>query len=690
MTLEKTIEDGLGPCYKKLATLEEGVSKMMRMLMEEKKEDDMGACIEKLDKIGWAAQDPMYDTALLLFGQSAKYSKLCLHLKPESYGNWVKSVGRKLIITNVSSKLMMFGMTIDAAYLMLLGHKYSLIVNPTIYVSCIKKFLTSVLIKKSNDAVRLKALINKKKVIITEGFVRQSLRLDDADGVDPNEEIFAELTRMGYEKPLIRNMDSPSKFLTYPCFLQLMIKSQVSDLSSHTTKYTSPALIKKVFANIRRVGKGFLGVDTPLFDGMLVPQQVQDVKDVAEDEDDHNEVSAESTLPLPTPVTPLPSPTQEHTCATLTKKVSNLEEDKIAQAIEITKLKQRVRRGKITKLDADKDVTIVDAEEDMDADVHGRLEESQAKVYHLDLEHAEKVLSMQDTNEAELAKVEKVIEVVTAAKLMTEVVTTAATTIIAAQVPKASDPRKRKGVIIHDLEETATASVIVHSEVKSKDKGKGILIKEPKPLKRQAQIKKDETFARQLEAELNANINWNNVVDQVKRKEKQDNTVMRYQALKRKLVTKAQARKNIMVYLKNMAGFKMEFFKGMTYTNIRPIFEKHYNSIQAFLEKGEKVIEEEGSKRKSDSPEQKAAKKQRIDEEEEELKAHLQIVVNDDDNVFTEATPLALKVLVVDYQIYHENNKPYYKIIRANETHKLFLSFITILKNFDREDLEML
>nr|GFB70082.1 L10-interacting MYB domain-containing protein-like [Tanacetum cinerariifolium] len=58
------------------------------------KEDDMGACIEKLDKVGWAAQDPMYDTVLLLFGQSADYRKLWLHLKPESCGNWVKSVGK--------------------------------------------------------------------------------------------------------------------------------------------------------------------------------------------------------------------------------------------------------------------------------------------------------------------------------------------------------------------------------------------------------------------------------------------------------------------------------------------------------------------------------------------------------------------------------------------------------------------
>nr|GFB93762.1 hypothetical protein [Tanacetum cinerariifolium] len=174
---------------------------------------------------------------------------------------------------------------------------------------------------------------------------------------------------------------------------------------------------------------------------------------------------------------------------------------------------------------------------------------------------------------------------------------------------KASASRRRRGVIIQNPEEAATASL-----------------------------------------------------KQVKRKEKQDNTVMRYQALKRKPVTEAHARKNMMVYLKNMVGFTMDFFKGMTYTDIRPIFEKHINSIVAFLEKGEKEIEEEESKeskRKSESSEQKAAKKQRIDEEVEELKTHLQIVPNDDDDVYTEATSLALKVPVVDYQIHTEHNKPY-------------------------------
>nr|GEZ64483.1 hypothetical protein [Tanacetum cinerariifolium] len=91
-----------------------------------------------------------------------------------------------------------------------------------------------------------------------------------------------------------------------------MINAQVGDLSSYTTKYTSHALTQKVFANRRRVGKSFSVVDTPLFYGMLGPQQAQDVEDVAKEEYDVNEVSDEPTPPSPTPVTPPPPPQQEH------------------------------------------------------------------------------------------------------------------------------------------------------------------------------------------------------------------------------------------------------------------------------------------------------------------------------------------------------------------------------------------
>nr|GFC27397.1 hypothetical protein [Tanacetum cinerariifolium] len=103
---------------------------------------------------------------------------------------------------------------------------------------------------------------------------------------------------------------------------------------------------------------------------------------------------------------------------------------------------------------------------------------------------------------------EKVVEVVTTAKLITEVVTAASATITAGTTPLTtttiivapSAARRRKGVVIRDHEETATPSIIIYSEPKSKDKGKWILVEEPKPLKKQAQIEQDEAYARELEA----------------------------------------------------------------------------------------------------------------------------------------------------------------------------------------------
>nr|GEV78173.1 hypothetical protein [Tanacetum cinerariifolium] len=451
--------------------------------------------------------------------------------------------------------------------------QYALMVNPIIYVLCIKQFWTSISIKKSNDVLRLQSLIDRKKVLITKDTIRQALRFDDAASVDylPNEEIFAELARMGYKKP-------STKLTFYKAFF------------SAQWKFLTHTILQCMSAKRNAWNE---------FSSFIASADV--VEDDVEDEDDNNEVSGEPTLPSPTPATPPPSPTQEHipsqpqaqttqpsspppqqpshtaditqsamtlpntlleTCATLTKQDKGLNP-------QLTLLwmirRMHPNRGKITKLDADKNATLVDAEEDMNANVQG---------------------SMQNIDEAEPTEVEEMIEVVTAAKLMTKVVTTAATTITDAQVPKASAPRMR-GVVIQDPKEIATTSVIVF-------------------------------------------------LDQVKRKEKQDNTVIRFQALKRKPMTEAQARKNMMIYLKNMAGFKMNFFK-----------------------ERKKEIKEKGSTRKGDSLNQDATKKQRINEEEEELKAHLQIVVKDDDDVFTEATPLASKVRVVNYQIHHENNKPY-------------------------------
>nr|GEX84437.1 hypothetical protein [Tanacetum cinerariifolium] len=67
--------------------------------------------------------------------------------------------------------------------------------------------------------------------------------------------------------------------------------------------------------------------------------------------------------------------------------------------------------------------------------------------------------------------------------------------------------------------------------------------------------------------------------------------------------------------------------------------------------------------------EQEDAKRQRIEEDNEfaELKRCLEIIPEDDDDVTIEATPLSSKSsTIVDYKIYKEGKKSFFKIIRAD------------------------
>nr|GEY29717.1 hypothetical protein [Tanacetum cinerariifolium] len=577
----------------------------------------------------------------------------------------------------------------------------------------------------TNDVTRLQALVDKKKVVITEDAIRDALRLDDAEGVDclPNEEIFAELARMGYEKPstrltfykaffsshLVRNVDSSSKFYMYPRFIQLIIRNQLGDLSTHTTKYTSPALTQKVFASMRQVGKGFSGIETPLFEGMLVAGVIEEKGDDVQDQ----------SIPSPTPPTPPPqqpqdvpstshaqspplqphslTPAQTHgahfpmsllqealdACAALARRVKHLEQDKVAQDLEIIKLKTRVKKlektnkAKTLKLrrlrkvgtsqrvdtfddtlmeDVSNQGRVIDRDEDAvketeevreyttDTQVKGR----QANIYHIDMDHAAKVLSMQEDE----SEVHKAVEVITTAKLITKVVaavseTVSAAAVIPSAVPetisaaaaiptvtappvkvtgpvKAAIPftRRKRGVVIWDLEEESSAKT--PTETTSKDKGKGILVEEPKPMKKKQQVEIDEAYARKLQEEFNHDIDWEAAIDHVKEKSKEEPFIQRYQVMKKRPQIEAQARRNMMMYLKNTAGFTLDYFKGMSYDDIRPIFVAKFNAKMEFLLKSKEQIEEEESRAIAiinEPPAQKATKKRKLIKEAKEAES---------------------------------------------------------------------
>nr|GFB17553.1 hypothetical protein [Tanacetum cinerariifolium] len=95
------------------------------------------------------------------------------------------------------------------------------------------------------------------------------------------------------------------------------------------------------------------------------------------------------------------------------------------------------------------------------------------------------------------------------------------------------------------------------------------------------------------------------------------------------------------------------------------------------------------SKRAGDEIEQESAKKQRLEKEDDttELKRCLEIVSKDDndDDVTIGATPLSSKSpTIVDYKIYKEGKKSYFKIIRADGNSQNYLTFGTMFKNFNR------
>nr|GEZ54506.1 uncharacterized mitochondrial protein AtMg00810-like [Tanacetum cinerariifolium] len=131
--------------------------------------------------------------------------------------------------------------------------KYALTINPHIYVSCIKQFWNTVVVKQSNDVTRLQALVDKKKAVITEAIIRDALRLNDAEGVDclPNEEFFADLARQKFNfskyifESLVRNVDSSSKFYMYPRFIQLIIQNQLENRAIQSINETPAQMAAK-------------------------------------------------------------------------------------------------------------------------------------------------------------------------------------------------------------------------------------------------------------------------------------------------------------------------------------------------------------------------------------------------------------------------------------------------------------
>ncbi|GJT91655.1 putative ribonuclease H-like domain-containing protein [Tanacetum coccineum] len=185
----------------------------------------------------------------------------------------------------------------------------------------------------TDGEVTITAIIDGQSKTITEASLRRHLKLEDHDGITsiPNSEIFAQLALMGYQpdsdkltfqkgvfspqwrflihtllhclspkktaweqfssniataliclatnrkynfsrlifEHMVTNIGSPHKFLMYPRFIQICLDMQKKQLKTHSKTYHVPSLNNKVFSNMRRLTKGYTGVEIELFPTML-------------------------------------------------------------------------------------------------------------------------------------------------------------------------------------------------------------------------------------------------------------------------------------------------------------------------------------------------------------------------------------------------------------------------------------
>ncbi|GJT70739.1 hypothetical protein Tco_1030025 [Tanacetum coccineum] len=181
----------------------------------------------------------------------------------------------------------------------------------------------------ANGEVELTATIDGQVKTITEASLRRHLKLEDNGGVTtlPNSEIFEQLALMGYVTDsdkltfqkghfspqwkflihtilhclspkktaweqfssniataiiclatnrtynfsklifdaMIKNLENPHKFLMYPRFIQIWLNKQRRLLQPYTRTYPTPILIQKVFSNMKRILRGYSGIDFSLF-----------------------------------------------------------------------------------------------------------------------------------------------------------------------------------------------------------------------------------------------------------------------------------------------------------------------------------------------------------------------------------------------------------------------------------------
>ncbi|GJZ81073.1 hypothetical protein Tco_0646067 [Tanacetum coccineum] len=521
---------------------------------------------------------------------------------------------------------------------------YALTVNPIIYTSCIEQFWATAKVQTVNGVRQLQALVDKKRVIVTESSIRRDLHLDDAEGTDclPTATIFEELARMGYEKPsqkltfykaffspqwkyfihtitqclsakstawnefsssmasliiclatnqkfnlskyifdaMVKHLDGGVKFLMYPRFLQVFINQQLGDMSTHKKIFVNPFHTKKVFANMKRAGKDFSGRITPLFDTMMV----QASEEVGEDSDHPTD---STQIPIIDQPSTFSKPKKKQPSKKTQRQEAEVSQDEIKHEDSVPTPSNDPQPSEedieVGKEETVKTYRFEETRKYVDVSLFDKTQERQND----DLMFDSRVLE-DDVMHVE-AKVDgkddqsKKLDDSTAS----EAVTTAG--IDDSAVPTTNEEITLAQTLIQiKAAKPRVVTTAATTATTTRPNDKGVVVQEP--------TKEEEELIDEGKSKL--------FMELIEKRRKHFAT-LRAQEKRNRPLTKAQKRTQMSTYLKHMGGYTYKQLKVKSFDEIQKLFNKEMKRVNTFVAMGSEVHE---SKEKKEEGREETAK----------------------------------------------------------------------------------
>nr|GEV81439.1 hypothetical protein [Tanacetum cinerariifolium] len=190
-----------------------------------------------------------------------------------------------------------------------------------------------------------------------------------------------------------------------------------------------------------------------------------------------------------------------------------------------------------------------------------------------------------------------------------------------------------KGIVFHEPDKSTTTTTTIISSQQSQDKGKGIMIEELMKPKKKDQTRLDEEAALKLQAKIDADhrlaerlqaqeqeelcdAEKATLFQQLLEKRRKHFTVKREEEKRNKPPTKAQKRKIMCTYLKNMEGYKLKDLKLKEFDGIQKIFDRAFRRVNTFEDFRPELVEGK-EKRVGEELEQEITKKQKVEDDKE-------------------------------------------------------------------------